>query len=106
MRELTVGERLDQYRLTEVLARSGMASIFKATDELDVKPAVLKIPYAQFEKYLIIYMPGQLEEKSARRLDHPSLIKVMTPRRKSRVYIAMEFFKGEARRAKMRDGGA
>jgi eukaryotic-like serine/threonine-protein kinase len=106
MRELTVGERLDQYRLTEVLARSGMASIFKATDELDGKPAVLKIPYAQFEKDPIFYSRFQREEKIGQRLDHPNLIKVLTPRRKSRVYIAMEFFEGEALRAKMRDGGA
>jgi len=32
MREASVGERLDQYQLTDVLARSGMASIFKAID--------------------------------------------------------------------------
>ncbi|HXR24478.1 MAG TPA: serine/threonine-protein kinase [Candidatus Binataceae bacterium] len=106
MRELTVGERLDQYRLTEVLARSGMASIFKATDELDGKPVVLKIPYAQFEKDPIFYSRFQREEKIGQRLDHPNLIKVLTARRKSRVYIAMELFEGESLRAKMRDGGA
>ena len=32
MRELNVGDKLDQYVLTELLARSGMASIFKADD--------------------------------------------------------------------------
>src|SRR5882757_1120445 len=106
MRELTVGERLDQYRLTEVLARSGMASIFKATDEVSGQPAVLKIPYAQFEKDAIFYSRFQREEKIGERLDHPNLIKVLTPRSKSRVYIAMEFFEGESLRAKMRGGGA
>lgn len=106
MRELTVGERLDQYRLTEVLARSGMASIFKATDELDGKPVVLKVPYAQFEKDAIFYSRFQREEKIGQRLEHPNLIKVLASRRKSRVYIAMEFFEGESLRAKMRDGGA
>ena len=30
MREVSVGENLDQYKLSEVIARSGMASIFKA----------------------------------------------------------------------------
>ena len=63
MRELIVGERLDQYRLTEVMARSGMASIFKATDELDGKPVVLKVPYAQFEKDAIFYSRFQREER-------------------------------------------
>jgi len=105
MRELTVGERLDQYRLTEVLARSGMASIFKATDEDSGQPVVLKIPYAQFEKDAIFHSRFQREEKIGQRLDHPNLIKVLTPRRKSRVYIAMECFEGAALRAKMRDSG-
>ena len=33
MREINVGEKLDQYELTELIARSGMASIFKAIDQ-------------------------------------------------------------------------
>ncbi|HEX3408879.1 MAG TPA: serine/threonine-protein kinase [Candidatus Binataceae bacterium] len=106
MRELTVGERLDQYRLTEVLARSGMASIFKAIDETDGRPVVLKIPYAQYEKDPVFYSRFQREEKIGQRLDHPNLIKILTPRRKSRVYIAMEFVDGESLRAKMRGGAA
>src|ERR1700722_7203433 len=69
MRELTVGERLDQYRLTEVLARSGMASIFKATDEDSGQPVVLKVPYAQFEKDAIFHSRFQREEKIGQRLD-------------------------------------
>jgi hypothetical protein len=32
MRELLVGDRLDQYKLTELLARSGMATIWRAID--------------------------------------------------------------------------
>jgi serine/threonine protein kinase len=67
---------------------------------------VLKIPHAQFEKDPIFYSRFQREEKIGQRLDHPNLIKVLTARRKSRVYIAMELFEGESLRAKMRDGGA
>ena len=37
MRDPEVGEQLDQYRLTELLARGGMASVFKAVD-LDSAP--------------------------------------------------------------------
>jgi len=32
MRDLGVGDKVDQYELTDVLARSGMASNFKAID--------------------------------------------------------------------------
>ncbi len=35
MREVNVGENLDQYELIEVIARSGMASIFKAVDRVN-----------------------------------------------------------------------
>jgi serine/threonine-protein kinase len=104
MRELSVGERLDQYRLIEVLARSGMASIFKATDEIGGQTVVLKIPYAQFETDPIFYSRFQREENIGQRLDHPNLIKIFTAQRKSRVYIAMEYFEGESLRAKMRGG--
>jgi eukaryotic-like serine/threonine-protein kinase len=104
MRELSVGERLDQYRLIEVLARSGMASIFKATDEIGGQTVVLKIPYAQFETDPIFYSRFQREESIGQRLDHPNLIKILTAQRKSRVYIAMEYFEGESLRAKMRGG--
>jgi serine/threonine protein kinase len=105
MRELTVGERLDQYRLNEVLARSGMASIYLASDEFGQQPVVLKVPYAQFERDPVFYGRFQREEKIGQRLNHPNLIKILTPQRKSRVYIAMEFVDGESLRAKMRNGG-
>lgn len=104
MRELSVGDRLDQYRLVEVLARSGMASIFKAIDGLGGHSVVLKIPYLQFESDPIFYSRFQREEKIGQRLDHPNLIKILAPRRKSRVYIAMEYFEGNSLRAKMRGG--
>jgi eukaryotic-like serine/threonine-protein kinase len=104
MRELGIGERLDQYRLTEVIARSGMASIFKAADEVGGHTVVLKIPYAQFEADPVFYARFQREESIGQRLDHPNLIKIFAAHRKSRVYIAMEYFAGESLRAKMRDG--
>jgi serine/threonine protein kinase len=104
MRDLTVGERLDQYRLVEVIARSGMASIFKAIDEVAGHTVVLKIPYAQFETDPIFYSRFLREESIGQRLDHPNLIKIFTTQRKSRIYIAMEYFAGESLRAKMRGG--
>ena len=106
MRELGVGERLDQYRLTEVIARSGMASIFKATDEVGGHTVVLKIPYAQFEVDPVFFARFQREESIGQRLRHPNLIKIFAAHRKSRVYIAMEYFAGESLRAKMRGGAA
>lgn len=94
MPEVSVGETLDQFKLTEVIARSGMASIFKATDSISGQTVAIKIPYMQFESDVIFYGRFQREEEVLRRLDHPNIIKVVTPRKKSRMYIAMEFIDG------------
>ncbi len=55
MREVGIGEKLDQYKLTEVIARSGMASIFKAIDRLSGETVAIKVPYLQFESDVVFY---------------------------------------------------
>jgi serine/threonine-protein kinase len=102
MREVSVGETLDQYKLTEVIARSGMASIFKGVDLVTGQTVAIKVPYLQFESDVIFYGRFQREEEVVRRLDHRNIIKVLTPVHKSRMYIAMEFVDGTSMRELMR----
>ena len=82
MREVSVGENLDQYQLTEVIARSGMASIFKAIDQIDGQTVAIKVPYMQFESDVVFYGRFQREEEVGRRLNHPNIVKVLTPKKK------------------------
>jgi eukaryotic-like serine/threonine-protein kinase len=103
MREVNVGDKLDQYLLTELIARSGMASIFKAIDQISGATVAIKVPYLQFESDVVFYERFRREEDVGRRLDHPNIIKVLTPRHKSRMYIAMEYVDGISLRAIMRD---
>ncbi len=103
MREVSVGETLDQYKITELIARSGMASILKAIDTETAQTVALKVPYPQFESDVVFYERFRREEAIGQRLDHPNIIKVLTPRRKSRMYIAMEYVEGTSLRALMRD---
>jgi serine/threonine-protein kinase len=105
MREVSVGENLDQYKLIEVIARSGMASIFKAIDQVGGATVAIKVPYMQFESDVVFYGRFQREEEVGRRLNHPNIIKVLTPKRKSRMYIAMEYVEGLSLRALMREPG-
>src|SRR5271170_930396 len=105
MREVSVGENLDQYKLIEVIARSGMASIFKAIDQISHKTVAIKVPYMQFESDVVFYGRFQREEEVGRRLDHPGIVKVLTPKKKSRMYIAMEFIEGESLRSMIREPG-
>ena len=103
MREVNVGERLDQYELTELIARSGMASIFKARDLTNGATVAIKVPYLQFESDVVFYSRFQREEEIGRRLNHSNIIRLLTPKRKSRMYIAMEYVDGVSLRAMMRD---
>src|SRR6516165_10803362 len=103
MREVNVGEQLDQYELTELIARSGMASIFKGRDLTNGATVAIKVPYLQFESDVVFYGRFQREEEIGRRLNHPNIIRVLAPRHKSRMYIAMEYIEGVSLRAMMRD---
>ena len=105
MREAAVGDKIDEYELKELLARSGMASIFKAIDQTDGKIVAIKVPYMQFESDVVFYGRFQREEEVGRRLNHPGIVKVLAPRKKSRMYIAMEYIEGSSLRAMMRDPG-
>jgi len=99
MREPVAGERLDQYLLGELLARSGMASIFRATDTVTGQPVALKIPHPQLESDVVFFERFKREEEMGQRLDHPHVVKVLTPRDKSRMYIAMEYVDGRSLRS-------
>ena len=103
MREVSTGDRLDQYQLTELIARSGMASIFKAEDRVSGATIAIKVPYLEFESDVVFYGRFQREEKIGRRLDHPNIIKVLSPRHRSRMYIVMEYVDGVSLREIMRD---
>jgi serine/threonine-protein kinase len=99
MRDLVVGDELDQYKLTELLARSGMASIFEAVDKESGQPVALKVPYIQFESDVVFHERFQREETIGLRLDHPAIVRVLKPVKKSRMYLAMEYIEGKSLRA-------
>ncbi|HLI79943.1 MAG TPA: serine/threonine-protein kinase, partial [Candidatus Binataceae bacterium] len=77
--------------------------IFKATDTLSGQTVAIKVPYVQFESDVVFYSRFQREEEVGRRLDNPHIIKVLTPQKKSRMYIAMEYVDGISLRSIMRD---
>ncbi len=101
MRDLAAGDRLDQYQLGELLARSGMASIFKAVDTETGRTVALKIPYLQYEADVVFSERFRREEEAGQELDHPNIVKILKPREKSQMYMAMEFVEGKSLRALM-----
>src|SRR5262249_35094531 len=94
-RELGPNQDLDQYRISDVIARSGMATVFAARDRESGEKVALKIPHLQFESDIVFRERFRREEEIGQRLNHPSVLRVLRPKDKSRVYIAMEFVPGE-----------
>jgi serine/threonine-protein kinase len=95
MPELTPGQSLDQYQLLDVVARSGMATIFLARDVENGHTVAVKVPHLEYEADLVFHERFLREEQIGQRLDHPAIIKVLCPKKKSRVYLAMEYVEGE-----------
>ncbi len=99
MREINAGDRLDQYDLTDLLARSGMASIFKATDRVSGATVAVKVPHMQYESDVAFFQRFQREEQIGLKLQHPNIVRVLAPEKKSRIYLVMEFAEGKSLRA-------
>jgi len=102
MGDLAPGETVDQYQLLDVIARSGMATIFRARDLENGHPVALKVPHLQYASDIVFHERFRREEEIGQRLDHPAVIKVFRPREKSRLYLAMEYVEGELLRDRLR----
>ncbi len=103
MRDVVVGNRIDQYLVTELLARGGMASVFKATDGDTGALVVLKVPHVQYESDVVFYERFRREEEIGRRIQHPNVVRILEPREKSRMYMAMEYVEGRTLSAILRE---
>ena len=101
MQDLLPGQVLDQYQVIDVIARSGMASLYRVRDLDDGRTVVLKVPYPQYESDIVFHERFRREEEIGLKLDHPSIIKVYKPRAKSRVYLVLEYVEGETLRVRL-----
>jgi serine/threonine-protein kinase len=98
MREVAVGDKLDQYEIAKLIARSGMASLFEAKDTVTGMNVALKVPHLQFESDVVFFERFNREEEIGQRLDHPNIVKFFKPRHKSRMYAVMELVEGKSLR--------
>jgi serine/threonine protein phosphatase PrpC len=95
-KELSVGSLLDdRFEITDIIAKSGMASLFKANDRQTGKAVALKVPLPQFESDVAGFQRFQREEEIGIRLNHPCILKVFPVEKKSRPYIVMEYLEGQ-----------
>jgi len=106
MGDLAPGDTVDQYRIDAVLARSGMATIFRARDEQTGRVVVLKVPHLQYESDIVFNERFHREEEIGLRLHHPAVIRVLKPKEKTRVYIPLEYVHGELLRDRLQREGS
>ncbi len=94
MTPLRPGDQLDHYRLESVAARSGMASIFRATDLNTGRVVAIKVPHPEMESDPVFFERFQREEEIGKKLDHPGVMKVFSDDNRSRLYMVMEWVEG------------
>lgn len=104
MNDVKVGDILDQYRITGLIARGGMASIFKAVDRATGATVAIKVPYLKYESDPAFHARFLRERSIGQRLSHPNILKVLTPRHQSRLYIATEYVDGVPLRSLLTPG--
>jgi serine/threonine protein kinase len=97
------GEQLDHYRIENLVARSGMASIYRATDMRDGREVAIKIPHPEMEADPVLYDRFQREGEIGEKLDHPGVMKVLADNDRSQVYMVMEWVKGRLLRQVLHD---
>jgi len=102
-----------RFEITDLVARSNMASIFKATDRKTGQSVAIKIPLMVLESDVAGFERFQREEEIGARLNHPAVLKVIKIEEpKSRPYLVMEFLEGKtlaeviSKRKKLSEGEA
>src|SRR5580658_10073809 len=101
---LEAGTMLDSYRIEAPVARSGMASIFRATDTRDGRIVALKIPHPDLEADPILFDRFEREGGIGEKLNHPMVMRVFGGEKRSRVYMVMEWCEGRLLRQILDEG--
>src|SRR5229473_721075 len=91
---LHTGDQLDHYRIEGLVARSGMASIYRGTDIRSGRQVAIKIPHPEVESDPALFDRFHREEEIGKILDHPGVMKVFADENRSRVYMVMEWVDG------------
>jgi serine/threonine-protein kinase len=101
---IETGSQIDSYRIEAPVARSGMASVFRAVDVRDNRVVALKIPHPDMEADPILFDRFQREAGIGEKLNHPKVMRVYGGEKRSRIYMVMEWCEGRLLRDIMADG--
>jgi serine/threonine-protein kinase len=88
------GDTLDHFTLDNVVATSGMATVFRAHDLRTGQQVAIKIPHPEVEGDPTLWERFKREEEIGTRIDHPAIMKVYPNAGRSTIYMVMEWVEG------------
>ena len=94
MSSLHPGDQLDHYRIDSLVARSGMASIYRAVDTRTGRAVAIKLPHPEMEGDPVLFDRFNREEEIGKKLDHPGVVQVLNDEERSRRYMVLEWVDG------------
>lgn len=100
---LEAGDTLDHYRLDATVARSGMSTLYRATDLRSGRQVAIKVPHAEMEADPILLERFAREQQIGRDLDHPGIVKTCDGEDRSRLYMVIEWVDGRLLRSIMNE---
>ncbi len=89
-----VGETLDHYLLDAEVARSGMSTLFRATDVRNGRTVAVKVPHSEMEADPVLLERFRREEEIGQEIDHPGVVKTYAGEKRSRPYMVIEWVEG------------
>src|SRR6201993_4392478 len=99
MSQLEPGEQLDHYRIDALVARSGMAVLYRATNLEDGTQVALKVPHPEMQADPVLFERFKREEEIGQLLEHPGVVKTFNSEYRSRVYMVIEWVEGRLLRS-------
>jgi serine/threonine-protein kinase len=105
MTPVVPGAQLDHYRIDSVVARSGMATIYRGVDLRNGRAVAIKVPHPEMEADPVFFDRFRRETEIGAALDHPGVMKVYQDPDRSRVYMVMEWVEGRLLRDILADEG-
>ena len=103
---LEPGDMLDHYRIDAVVARSGMATLYRATDVNKDLRVALKVPHPEMEADTVLVERFKREQEIGQLLDHPGIVKTFNSEQRSRLYMVIEWVEGRLLRSVLNEEGA
>jgi serine/threonine protein kinase len=105
MTTMETGDTLDHYRLEATVARSGMSTLYRATDLNSGRQVALKVPHAEMESDPILLERFKREQEIGQELDHPGIVKTYDGEQRSRLYMVIEWVDGRLLRSILNEQG-